>query len=95
MIKAKMNAMAGKAFSITGDAAKDAALNDKTGNASDRHEIELKHNLDMVQNKLTLQNPQVNNLCKQFLDGTITEAQFQPQFNAIIDGDAAIQAALR
>jgi hypothetical protein len=52
MIKAKMKDMAGKAFD------KDQALNEKTGNASDRHEMELQYKLDKVEkaNRITLQN---------------------------------------
>ncbi len=97
MIKAKMKAMAGKAFSDTGDMTKDQALNEKTTDASDRHDFELQHNLDKVAkaNKVTLQNPLVNNICKQYLNDTIKEDQFQKQFNAIVDNDANIQAVLK
>jgi len=97
VIKQKMNAMAGKAFSVTGNATSDAALNDKTGNATDRHELELQHTLDQVQkaNTVTLQNPLVNNICKQYLQGTITEDQFHVQFNTIIDNDTNIQNILK
>lgn len=89
--------MAGKAFSVTGDAARDAALNDKTGDASERHDVELQNNLDAVQkaNAVSFQNPQVNDLCKRYLQWTVTAAQFETQFNTIIDGDAAIQAVLK
>lgn len=99
MIKAKMAAMKGKAFSTT-----DQALNEKTGDASDRHELEvqhteLQHKLDQVQkaNTVTLQNPQVNNLCKAYLKWTpvVTDIQFQTQFNDIIDNDGPIQNILR
>ena len=97
MIKSKMDAMAGKAFSETGDRAKDLALNDKTGDASDRHALELEHTLDKVEkaNTVTLQNVQVNDICKQYMNGTLTEEQFQTKFNAIIDADANIKNILK
>lgn len=97
MIKAKMKAMAGKAFSDTGDMTKDNTLNEKTGDASDRHELEEEKKLDKVEkaNNVTLQNPLINNICKQYLNDTIKEDQFQKQFNAIVDADANIQAVLK
>lgn len=90
-IKAKMNALSGKAFSGN------ASLDDKTENASDRHELELQHKLDKVEkaNTVTLQNAQVNDLCKEYLKGAITEAQFQKDFNTVIEADANIQKVLK
>lgn len=100
MIKEKMAAMAGKAFSRTNNTTEDTALNDKTENASDRHELEEKNKGEMnVQvekaNTVSLQNPLVNNLCKEYLRWNINEAQFQADFNTIIDNDANIQNILR
>lgn len=92
MIKAKMDAMEGKAFSTT-----DQVLNEKTGDASERHDLELEHSLDQVEkaNTVTLQNVQVNDLCKRYLKTEITEDEFQTQFNTIIDNDANIQNVLQ
>jgi len=91
MIKQKMKAMAGKAF------AWDQWLNEKTGDASDRHELEMQHKLSEVKkaNSVTLQNPLVNNLCKDYLNWIVNDSSFQTQFNAIVDNDSNIQSILK
>lgn len=91
LIKQKMDQMKGKAFSGI------ASLDEKTGDAAERHSVELQHKLDKVEkaNKVTLQNPQVDDLCRRFLDGKVTDAQFQTDFNTIVDNDANIQSVLK
>ncbi|MEI8253312.1 MAG: hypothetical protein WCG25_06315 [bacterium] len=48
----------------------DNALDEKTENASDRHEIELLNNLEKInkENTVALENPQINQLCKDYLE---------------------------
>lgn len=91
MIKEKMDALTGKAFSGI------QSLDEKTGDASDRHELELQHKLDSVEkaNRVSIQNVQVNDLCKEYLKWTISDTQFQTQFNTIVDADANIQTILQ
>ncbi len=91
MIKKKMKDLSGKAF------AWDQWLDEKTGDASDRHELELQHNLSEVQkaNSVTLQNPLVNNLCKDYLNWIVNDTGFQKQFNTIVDNDSNIQSILK
>ncbi|HKL44414.1 MAG TPA: hypothetical protein VJ892_03985 [Candidatus Absconditabacterales bacterium] len=89
-IKREMNAIGRDSF--TGD----ATINSKFSDAADRHQLELKNNLDAVAkaNTVAFQNPQVNALCEQYLQGTINDARFETDFNAIIAADAIIQSAL-
>ena len=71
-----------------------AALNEQSQNAADRHAHELATGMVAINRITTVHNPQVDQLCKDYLDGIVTDAQFQTQFNGIVAADPNIQNAL-
>ena len=91
MIKEKMNKLAWKAFSM------DASLDEKTEKSSDRHELELLNNMDKInkENSVALENPQINQLCKDYLEWKVSEDNFKILFNQHVDADANIQNVLK
>ena len=91
-MKNEMSSMANTAFQ-TG--ANYATLNEQSQNAADRHAHELLTSMDAVNRITTVRNPQVDQLCKDFLNGIENDASFQPKFNAIVAADPNITAALR
>ena len=92
MMKNEMNNMANTAFQ-TG--AWYSTLNDQSQNAADRHWHELLTGMAAVNRVMTVHNVQVDQLCKDYLNGRETDASFQQKFNTIVDADANIQNALR
>ena len=91
MMKNEMNNMANTAFQT--DAAY-ATLNNQSQNAADRHAHELLTNMAAVNRITTVHNPQVDQLCKDYLNNTINDSTFQQRFNTIVAADANIQNAL-
>lgn len=91
MMKNEMNNMANTAFQTN---AAYATLNDQSQNAADRHAHELLTNMAAVNRITTVHNPQVDQLCKDYLNGRETDSTFQTKFNAIVAADANIQNAL-
>ena len=91
MINREMNNMANTAFQ-TG--AGYGALNEQSQNAADRHKHELDTGMAAVNQLATVHNPQVDQLCKDYLNNVVNDAQFQQQFNTIIANDANIQNIL-
>ena len=91
MMKNEMNNMANTAFQTN---AAYATLNEQSQNAADRHGHELLTNMAAVNRITTVQNPQVDQLCKDYLNGRETDATFQTKFNAIVASDTNIQNAL-
>lgn len=89
--KEKMEKLSWKAFSG------DDSLDDKTINAADRHELELLNKLENIDkaNSTVIKNVDINDLCKDFLLWSVTEADFKIKFNQIIDADANIQNVLK
>ena len=71
-----------------------AALNEQSQNAADRHAHELATGMVAINRITTVHNPQVDQLCKDYLNGIITDVQFQTQFNGIVAADPNIQNAL-
>ena len=71
-----------------------AALNEQSQNAADRHAHELATGMEAINRITTVNNPQVDQLCKDYLNGIVTDAQFQTQFNTIVAADTNIQNAL-
>ena len=71
-----------------------AALNEQSQNAADRHAHELATGMVAINRITTVHNPQVDKICKDYLNGIITDAQFQTEFNRIVAADANIQNAL-
>ena len=91
MINREKNNMANTAFQTDPNY---AALNEQSQNAADRHAHELATGMVAINRITTVQNPQVDQLCKDYLNGTVTDAQFQTQFNTIVAADTNIQNAL-
>ena len=91
MIRNEMNGMANTAFQRD---AGYATLNDQSQNAADRHKHELDNNMEAINQIATVHNPQVDQLCKDYLNNIVTDDQFQDQFNQIIANDANIQNIL-
>lgn len=91
MIKEKMNKLAWKAFSM------DASLDEKTEKSSDRHELELLNNMDKInkENSVALENPQINELCKDYLQWKVSEDNFKILFNQHVDADVNIQNIIK
>ena len=86
-----MNNMANTAFQR---GAGYGALNEQSQNAADRHEHELNTGMEAINKITTVNNQQVDQLCKDYLNNMITDDQFQDQFNQIIANDANIQNIL-
>ena len=91
-MKNEMNSMANTAFQ-TG--ASYGTLNDQSQNAADRHAHELLTGMDAVNRITTVNNPQVDQLCKDYLNNVINDSVFQQRFNAIVAADANIQNILQ
>ena len=91
MMKNEMKNMANTAFQT--DAAY-ATLNEQSQNAADRHEHELLTSMDAVNRITTVHNVQIDQLCKDYLNGRETDSTFQTKFNTIVAADANIQNAL-
>ena len=91
IIKEKMWKLSWKAFSL------DNLLDEKTWDASDRHSLELEHKLDKVnkENTVALENPQINQLCKDYLEWKVTEDNFKILFNQHVDADVNIQNIIK
>ena len=90
-MRGEMNAMARTAFQTE---ASYATLNEQSQNAADRHAHELATGMVAINRITTVHNPQVDKICKDYLNGIITDAQFQTEFNRIVAADANIQNAL-
>ena len=71
-----------------------SALNEQSQNAADRHAHELATGMAAINRITTVQNQQVDQLCKDYLNNLVNDAQFQTQFNTIVAGDTNIQNAL-
>jgi hypothetical protein len=69
-------------------------LNEQSQNAADRHKHELDTNMEAINQIATVHNPQVDQLCKNYLNNAVNDDQFQQQFNQIIANDANIQNIL-
>ena len=91
MMRGEMNGMARTAFQ-TG--AWYATLNDQSQNAADRHGHELLTNMAAVNRITTVHNPQVDQLCRDYLNNVVNDTTFQNRFNAIVDADTNIQSIL-
>ena len=91
MMRTEMNNMANTAFQTRGWY---ASLNDQSQNAADRHAHELLTGMAAVNRISTVHNPQIDKLCKDYLNGSETDASFQQKFNAIVASDTNIQSIL-
>lgn len=90
-MKNEMNNMANTAFQTN---AAYATLNDQSQNAADRHAHELLTNMAAVNRITTVNNPQVDQLCRDYLNNRVNDTTFQQRFNTIIPADANIQNIL-
>ena len=90
-MKNEMNNMANTAFQTDPNY---TTLNDQSQNAADRHAHELLTNMAAVNRITTVNNPQVDQLCKDYLNNIINDSTFQQRFNTIVAADANIQNAL-
>ena len=90
-MKNEMNNMANTAFQTN---AAYATLNEQSQNAADRHSHELLTNMAAVNRITTVHNPQVDQLCKDYLNNLINDTTFQQRFNSIVAADTNIQNAL-
>ena len=92
MINREKNNMANTAFQTDPNY---ASLNEQSQNAADRHAHELATGMVAINRITTVHNQHVDQLCKDYLNGIVTDDQFQTQFNGIVAADPNIQNALR
>lgn len=93
-VKKKLNEMSWKAFTW------DSVIDNQTWNAADRHQLEKEtgfnsdiKNID-EHNPVVYQSPQINDLCKRYLEWSVTDNQFQTDFNTIIESDTSLKDEL-
>ena len=92
MMRTEMSSMANTAFQTDPNY---AALNEQSQNAADRHGHELLTGMAAVNLIGHVHNQQIDQLCKAYLNGGVSDAQFQQNFNTIVANDAYIQSVLR